>query len=296
MAITIEHDLVRAPGLADGRDGVQVIAHANIVDVTPGTEWLMDLYTEINDAGCGVGSVYSANYPYLICTSIEVLPVGNSTTRATLVRRFVDTRVISVTMQGRVGSSTTRFDYEGNLVKVYYCTGQAADHTPDVSHQSAGHYCQSMPNYADIPKLIPQASLVYERYIDTSVDQSSLERANRILGWINKSTWNGGPAHTWICSEVSGTPLWYHTADETPLIWRERLQFDWVGMALPNNWYNSHDAVLLWRGPNGNVPGGIDPKAGGLTSGATSGNGWKLVQIYGDIEFADLEPQLPEVY
>jgi hypothetical protein len=292
MAITVTEDLIRGSGMRitlDGATDERVFLVEGLPQADPDFVRGIAVGEVRNQKGVWIGTQHRGD-PDLLVTNITTTPFGgNSREKMFVNAEYRPIGAVTVRINGNVVRDTTRFDVDGEVLKVRYVSNIQ-------QRPFYGDTNQGDEELKEEPILLPGLTLEFDRAeLEDPSNKSIL-----YPGSINDFDWQGQQSDQWLCTDISSIATFI--ANEIPL-WRVHYAFQFIGNGNNDNVLNTYNPVLFYvdrhtRRP----PADVDPKADGFTGfmssnaqlGKVYGNGWKMYQIYRELDFDELD--LPQVF
>lgn len=190
-----------------------------------------------------------------LLTQRRVVPKSHDT--ALVVCQYEWAR-LGLATQWYVGTSLmseeTSYDYAGKKISVDYQALGAPGKTPRT---------------ARVSMLIPTTIIRSVTYQSSGPGNEA--RAN--VGTVNSAAWAGSPPHTWMVTSIEGNWIGTNTWEVTR-----------VFTFHPQTW----NTLAVCKNADGTVPHNVAdlPQPMPLMSAGQSGNGWKIVCLYNEVDFS----------
>ena len=291
---TTKPSLVRNTAYRQDYAGIRFVEPQRVTDLAAGR----DIYVRAAAMLPKLGD-HHPEIPDCRVSAVTIFPMANSRTAVDAEIEYVqcpERLLLDIRVNGVTSMIPTSFDVNGEMMKVDYRKGNdAASYCYEDSDTPLGETYSW--NYVKLDTLQPDTILefIYRE------NGCPLSKARRFRGALNNALWQGQPARSWLCLDISGSfasPIAVAEFDmphNYPYIVRYVFQYK-------PPYYRSGDAVL--GGPawdqlavfvdqnSGRTPSDVSPPKGDFPN-RKRGNGWRQFDVYGEEDFGALV--LPEV-
>jgi len=236
--------------------------------------------------------------------SVRVVPVPRSRTDVMLFLRYVKTRrrLLDIRLDAVSSIQQMDFDRNGEILMVGYKRpknyGDAALPANTVIPYppvAKGGDPDIQYDYAEVPIRVCEVSLE----IDYFEKGSPFEQMAKYINTVNSKTWQKREARRWFQdgfrARIDSAISTNNSVDGDGVVTGDDAVFDFIVtrrfLLLPPPPLGSWDPMLIFIDRTiGLKPNDISPKLGGwLSEGKTSGNGWRVQQVYEATDFNEMK-------